>query len=185
MTEPIYTIFDTETTGLIKSSLAADDKQVRVIEFAAVHMLRDGTIVKEYETIINPGIKLTDEIKKITNITDEQVSAAKFFPEVAYEIASMLDGGNFIVAHNAMFDVQVVSMEMKRAGGIFSTFKPRKCQNIVCTIEATEFIKGKRLKLIDLYEMLFGEKFTGAHRAMTDVKALARITHQLILQEII
>ena len=182
MASKIYTIFDTETTGLLKHSLSSDDKQVRIIELAGVHMLADGTIVEEIELLFNPGIRLTDEIIGITGITNEKIADAKTWAEHSHEIAAFFSKGDALVAHNATFDADLIKMEMKRAGGIYSTFKFRDDQELICTVEATEFIKGKRLKLIDLYTHLFGEGFTGAHRAMTDVKALARITEQLILK---
>lgn len=177
MSSKLYTIFDTETTGLLKHSQASDDKQVRIIEFAGVHMLSDGTIVEEFERLVNPGVKLTEEIMSITNITQAEIDAAPTWQEQAQDVITFMSKADAFVAHNATFDMDLIMMEMKRAGVVYEM---RPDQELICTVEATEYMKGKRLKLIDLHMHLFGENFTGAHRAMTDVKALARITAQLI-----
>ena len=53
---------------------------------------------------------------------------------------------------------------------------PRLC----CTVENTEWLHGHRLSLSALHEELFGEPFSGAHRARTDVAALTRCYLELV-----
>src|SRR5215470_5644455 len=58
-----FVALDLETTGL-------DPEQDAIIEFGAVRM-RDGEIVEEYSTLINPGRPIPDYVKTLTGITDE------------------------------------------------------------------------------------------------------------------
>jgi len=46
-------------------------------------------------------------------------------------------------------------------------------------VQETEWIKGHRLSLSALHEELFGEPFSGAHRARVDVDALTRCFNEL------
>jgi hypothetical protein len=47
--------------------------------------------------------------------------------------------------------------------------------NHICTVEIGQKVWGKMRKLGDIYEELFGEKISGAHRSINDVEATARI----------
>ncbi len=46
-------------------------------------------------------------------------------------------------------------------------------------------MKGHRLKMMQLYELLFGEQFADAHRARNDVQALRRLAVELYRREMI
>ena len=65
--EETYVIFDLETTGL-------DPKDGNsIIEIGAVRV-RNNEIIDRFDELINPGVKLSDEIIRITNITDEMLT---------------------------------------------------------------------------------------------------------------
>jgi DNA polymerase-3 subunit alpha len=68
----------------------------------------------------------------------------------------------------------MINNEMRRLG--LTVAWPR----VICTVEETEHLKGHRLKLSDLYELLFGEKFANAHDAKADVEALAKCYFELV-----
>ena len=50
----------------------------------------------------------------------------------------------------------------------------------ICTVEASYHYNNKRMKLQDLHEFLFGEGFTDAHRAKSDVMATVRCFIELV-----
>jgi DNA polymerase III epsilon subunit-like protein len=95
------------------------------------------------------------------------------FSEKAEELKALIESHDEVIAHNATFDMTMVDNEMKRCGLTVNW------PTVICTVEATEFMKGHRLKLANLHELLFGEVFLGAHRAENDVRALARCLLQL------
>lgn len=163
-------VFDTETTGLWANTLRTLDKQPKVIEFFGLKLDEEtGETLSEYEALINVNEKLDPKITKITSITDDMLKDAKTFEQLAKDIKEVIEGAEVVVAHNLMFDIQMMNFEFARLGQEIKW--PEKK---ICTVERTEHIHGFRLNLSSLHEYLFGEKFDGAHRAAVDVRALAK-----------
>tara|TARA_R110000824_G_scaffold15883_3_gene66577 strand:+ start:14737 stop:15273 length:537 start_codon:yes stop_codon:yes gene_type:complete len=173
-------VFDTETTGLIANSLIRKDHQPRIIEFYGCIVDQDGEVIQELEFLCNPGIKLPPIITKITGLTDADLKDAKPFEEYAEDIISLVQEADSIVAHNLSYDLDIVNFEMDRCD---KKAKWPLCR--ICTVEETEWLKGHRLKLADLFEHLTNEQFKDAHRARNDVKALTRCFNELRKQEFI
>lgn len=169
----ISLFFDTETTALIANSARSIDKQPRVVELFATVREFDGREREQIDVLINPGVPLSDETQKITGITQDMVDGKLPFRVYASAFVEMVETVDQVVAHNLAYDKQVIDFELKRLG--MTVRWPR----LLCTVEATEHLKGYRLSLSDLHEFLFGEKFEGAHRARQDVEALANCYYKL------
>ena len=169
------TLIDTETTALIKNSLLAEKHQPQIIEFFGCSMVDDSPDLEELEFFCDPGRALPAEITAITGITSAQLKGQPPFGHFAARVKALIEGSDVIVAHNLSYDQAVIDCEMRRLGQ--EIVWPA---NKVCTVEKTEHLKGHRLKLADLHELLFGERFAGAHRARTDVEALARCYFELV-----
>jgi len=161
-------IADTETTDLVGASLLPLKHQPKVTELYGC-LLEDGRKVDEIEFFANPGEKLSPKISSITGITDEMLKGAKPFSAHAPDLSRIVQRADEVVAHNLSFDVAMIDVEFERCGLVVPWPAGR-----ICTVEATEWIKGYRLSLGALHEHLFGEKFAGAHRARVDVEALTR-----------
>lgn len=169
-------IFDTETTGLIDNGTAKLEKQPEVIEFyACVADLKTGKIAQELDLLIKPQREISAEITKITGITPAMVEGAPAFGAVSDRVKAILNVATapLAIAHNASFDKEMLDIEFKRLGGWIAW--PR----LICTVEQTVHLKGFRLSLSNLHELLFNEPFTGAHRAKVDVAALTRCCVEL------
>ncbi len=158
-------ILDTETTDLVKNELMPLEKQPHVIEFFALSYL-DGGEMEAVNFLFQPGFKISPEITRITGITNDMLVGQPMFADE-------------VVAHNLAFDKAMMNIEFRRCG-----LTPTWPQGI-CTVEATEYVKGHRLNLTSLHEHLFGEPFGGAHRAENDVRALARCFWKLREMEIV
>jgi len=169
-----HLIFDTETTGLPKGSLVQLDKQPRVIEFAGILWNDETGDEQEHCWLFNPGVPISAEATKKNNITDDMVKDAPPFATNAPAIRSLLIVADVMVAHNLFFDMHMLANEFRRASSAAVTW-PKG----ICTVEATEHLLGHRLKLAGLHRHLFGEDFEGAHRAITDVRALLRCYKEL------
>lgn len=88
-----YWVVDSETTGV-----GAEDKAVEVGGF----LCEGKTIIKHYESLVNPGIPIPCTASAIHHITDEDVRNA---PSIEDAIAPFFDEEfDFVVAHNAVFD---------------------------------------------------------------------------------
>lgn len=161
-------VLDTETTDLIKNKLQPLDRQPRIIEFFALSLDSDGNELDAISQLFNPGMKLVGKTTEITGLTDEDLKDAPPFSKHADKIIELIEAHDEIVAHNMSYDRSVIDFELKRLG------KKVRWPDLICTVEATEYINGFRLSLSALHELLFTEIFEGAHRAENDVRALAR-----------
>jgi len=178
-------IFDTETDKLISNSAIPLDKQPRIAEFFGIGIdhvkmkakLRKGDKIDQLLTIGRP---LSDESIRITGIEDDMLKGKPTFKEFAPNIVRWIEGHERIVAHNLSYDKEVVDMQMKLAG-----LREINWPELICTVEATEYLHGYRLSLTALYEDLFEEKFDNAHRAEGDVTALTRCYIELAKRGIV
>lgn len=146
-----------------------------VIEFyGCIFDINSGSIKEEFDTLIKPRQKITQEIIEATNITNEMVSKSKDFKHYSKSIKTILEKPPLVMAHNAAFDTEVINIEMDRIG------ENIKWPRIICTVEQTMHLKGYRLSLTALHEFLFGEKFADAHRAKNDVLAQVKCVVELV-----
>ena len=105
---PIYSVVDLETTG---TSVKSGD---RIIQVGLV-MIQDGKIINQFETQINPLIKIPRSVQQLTGITDKDVSKAPLLEDIAPTLESLLSGTIF-VAHNVNFDFPFINHELTRVG---------------------------------------------------------------------
>ena len=93
--EPIVAV-DIETTGL-------DRKRCRLTESGAV-VLDKGEVTERFQIFVNPGMRIPEEIVRLTGITDEMVADA---PSQEEALRAFLDcvKDRPLAAHNAEFDM--------------------------------------------------------------------------------
>lgn len=167
----IHFLFDTETTNLVHNTLQPLHKQPRIIEFFGM-MLDDSADWKEVGSLhsyLDPGTPINADVVRITGITDDMVKGQPKFLSFAPELRAALVSADVVVAHNLSYDLTVVNFEFQRI--------EQPCEwpsRKICTVEATEHLKGFRLSLTALHTELFGEAFEKAHSAENDVRAMAR-----------
>jgi len=165
---------DTETTGLVENMTKRQDLQPEIIELTALRIdLTNGKIVSEIDTLIKPKGEISEFITGITHITNEMVKDAKTFAMKANDIFAFIEEAPLIIAHNARFDHDMLDLEASRL------HRKIKWPRVLCTIEATIYIKGRRMGLSELHEYLFGTRFESAHRARPDTDALAKCCVEL------
>lgn len=171
-------VFDNETTGLSKPIACPLNEQPQIIEFAAIKL--DDKSLKErgrMTFLCNPGIPLPAEITKITGLKDKDLADKPPFVNFYPSMADFYLGERFLVAHNLDFDRSMLTFELQRIDKLTQFPWPPKH---ICTVEKSYYIKNKRLKQTDLYEIAMGKgKTYKAHRAMDDVEALCDIIRWL------
>ncbi len=91
-----FVFLDVETTGL-------NPDRDRIIEVAVVAW-RDGEIVDQLTSLINPKIAIPSFVSQLTGITDEMVKNAPSLPMIRPKIKRII-GDGIIVGHNVQFDV--------------------------------------------------------------------------------
>lgn len=169
--------FDTETTGLLMPSAAELKTQPKIIELGLIVIEAtddgsSGAVTGEHVWLINPGEQITDEITKITGITNDVLIGKPRFEEVLPELERLFLGAYGLIAHNLPFDLGMLLTELRRCGREHSfPYPPRH----LCTVSAYGHLKGHNLKLTDLYEKIIGKPLAQTHRALDDARALVEI----------
>ena len=101
-----YIVFDTETTGFNAGGID------QMIEIGAVK-LHNGAIIDRFDELIDPKRPLPKKITELTNITDEMLKGKASEEEVTKRFLEFV--GNLpLVAHNAKFDINFLTMAMKK-----------------------------------------------------------------------
>ena len=159
-------VVDTETTGF---SFTHDE----LIQIAAAK-LEGGAIVDWYVTFVNPGKPLPEEIVHLTDIHEEDVSAA---PSPQEALAGLVDfaGDAIMVAHNVGFDKTFTTRHPEGYPLLENTW----VDSLDLSRIALPRLKSHRL--IDLVHT-FGAP-TSTHRADDDVAATC-VVYRILLAAI-
>ena len=157
LTDNEYVVFDLETTGI-------DLMSNGITEIGAVK-IKNGKIVEQFTTLVKPDYPITEEIVKITGITEEMVKDSPKISTVIPDFMKFIDGA-VLVAHNADFDSRFI----KR----FATAEEYEIKNrILDTLDlARRYLP--QLRKHDLHTIAdhFGIIFRH-HRALSDAYATA------------
>jgi DNA polymerase III subunit epsilon len=148
---------DLETTG----GNAAHD---RITEVGLVR-LRDGELVEEWSSLVNPERPIPSYIEAFTGISSEMVADAPRFAEIAALVLQKLKGALF-VAHNARFDYSFLRSEFQRVDRHFSA-------EVLCTVKLSrrlfpEFVRHN----LDAVMERNGLTCDARHRALGDAKVI-------------
>jgi DNA polymerase-3 subunit epsilon len=117
LSDGIFVVVDVETTGLSPT-------EDRITEIAMMKV-KNGVLLDEFSTLINPLVTIPASITNLTGIDNLMVADAPTAREVAPAIAEFM-GNAIFVAHNAQFDWGFVSQTTMRERGI-KLFNPQLC----------------------------------------------------------
>ncbi|MEN8098185.1 MAG: exonuclease domain-containing protein [Chloroflexota bacterium] len=159
-------VLDTETTGLHPG--LGD----RVIEIGILR-LEGGKETGQVNSLVNPGRPIPERASSINHIYDHDVADKPVFKQLAHEIETVLEGA-LIVAHNARFDAEFLSIEWSM------TKRPALENQCVCTLDlARNCFHFHRNRLSDVASVL-GVRIGRAHRAMNDVWITAQVFNAMM-----
>jgi len=105
MTRPLV-VFDTET--------ATGRGAPHLLEIGAVRVV-DGDVVEHFECLVRPEVPIDDLVFGIHGIDDDMVRDAPTAHEVVARFVEFA-GDDWLVAHNAAFDANVLGFEAARHG---------------------------------------------------------------------
>ena len=155
-------VLDFETSGI------SPDYGDRAIEIGAVKV-REGQIVDRFQSLMNPGVRISAFIENYTGITNEMVQDAPAVTEVMQEFAGFI-GNTPLVAHNASFDRRFLNAEFDRIG------QQRK-ENFGCSMLISRRIypdaPNHKLETLVRYKNLHTDGTF--HRALADAEMTARL----------
>lgn len=173
--------FDVETTGLPvswKENYRNKANWPYIVQLAFIISHQEDEISEEQDFILKPeGFTIPSQSTRIHRVSNE-VALKKGLSrnQVLHLFAAHLKNSDYIVAHNADFDINVLRCEFLR-NNIEDPFK--EDLNIICTMKKSiDFCKipsaygnYKWPSLQELYAKLFDKSFKDAHDAKFDVKA--------------
>ena len=177
MTEPVYAVWDCETTGI-------DTENDRIVQFFFALADKDGNILEAREWLINPGIPMNEDAAKITGLTDEYLAERGMHPSEAFDQISVAFENAPLdiihVAYNLNFDLSILSAELARhvdddSFGRYMARDEKLFDPYITDRFNDKYRKGKR-KLSDLaahYRISVDE--TRLHDAAYDVELTAKV----------
>lgn len=175
--------FDTETTGKANFKLPHfHESQPRLVQLGALLTDFNGKELSSIDLVINPQIEISVETSNIHGITTEIARACGVMEQTAVAaFEDLASRAHTIVAHNDDFDHLIMRAAAHRQGITDSAIlRPRRFCTMKATTNLCKLPSGwggnyKWPKLSEAYRHCFNEELLGAHNAMVDVRACARI----------
>jgi DNA polymerase-3 subunit epsilon len=194
-------VYDTETTGLPDWKEPSESpQQPHIVELAALLYDADKeSLVESLHTLVKPdGWTIPEDMTVIHGITNERATAeGRPEADVVADFLALHRRADLRVAHNESFDARILRIGIKRYGAgqtqeerdvIADAFKvaPAYCTcnkaKPIIRLPATEAMrrsgKGHWYKppnLQEAHQHFLGETFEGAHSALADAEACARV----------
>jgi len=156
ITKPL-TFVDLETTG---SVLGLD----RIVEVGALKLLPDGREF-EFETRLNPEMKITTEAARKHGIINADVENGPAFAEIAPKLVEFLRGSDLAGYNILNFDLPMLKSEFQRIGISFSM----KGRRVIDVMDI--FVHKEPRDLKSAYRLYCGRELDHAHSASDDARA--------------
>lgn len=182
-------VFDTETTGLVQwGKPPSDPNHCKLVQLGAILFDTQKEEIAVLKTLVQPLEPIGAKAEETHGISYEMAMDLGISNEIAVEVfRDLLDAADVAVAHNMAFDSLVMGHAAFCAGIKENIFANKELR---CTKEATTPIlrlpspfKKKGYKWPTLQECMtyfFKENIEGAHDAMVDVRACAKVYHNLV-----
>ncbi len=163
-----YAIVDIETTG-------GSPQWHRITEIAI--FIHDGNqVVDSWQSLINPQRTIPGNISMLTGITNEMVSDAPIFSDIAEKVLEFTQDAIF-VAHSVNFDYGFIKQEFERIGINYNRKR-------LCTVRLSRKVfpgyKSYSLGTICQYK---GISIINRHRAGGDAEATAQLLDLILKSE--
>ena len=155
-------VFDIETTGL-------SNLKDKITEIGAVR-IRNGEVLDRFNTFVDPGCPIPEEITKLTGITDDMVRGAPTAKEALEAFFAFIGGKEkLLIAHNAGFDIGFIRRAAEQSG---LPFENPYLDTVSMSRYVNPDLKKHKLNLVAEY---YGLGEFNHHRASDDAEMLARI----------
>lgn len=161
-----FMAIDLETTG----TLPYVD---RIVEVAAVHF-KGNKVVNKFQTLVRPGIEISEEVSKINGITNKMVEDQPEIQNVLEPFARFCSSYP-MVAHNASFDFQFLRSVIEK----YKTKAPEGVllDSYALAKKVLPNVNNYRLGTLVQYLKI---KHSTLHRAVEDAICCGRVFYHLI-----
>ncbi len=161
-------IFDVETTGL--SPMDGD----RIVEIAAVKV-KEGRVVDEFYSLVNPQRPLPPEATRINNITDDMLVTAPVACDILPGMIHFI-GGACVAGHNVRFDLNFLCYELALVGRRLNDQTPA-VDTLKMARDLLPYLSNHRLAYL---ARSLGIVVDQTHRAMADVHMTVEVFLRLM-----
>ena len=164
-----FTVVDVETTGWAPEEAA-------ITEIGAVR-LRDGRVVAEFGSLVNPGTPVPAAITELTGISDQMLASA---PPVSVILPELFEfaKGSVLVAHNAPFDLRFLMAASAQLGLDWPEFEVLDTVRLARHLMAApQEVPDRKLATLARF---FGTTVRPSHRALDDARATADVFGELL-----
>jgi DNA polymerase III subunit epsilon len=189
--------FDTETTGLVHRQLAAEDhRQPDVVQLAALLTDENERTLASMNVLVKPGKAIEPGAAKAHGITQSDAEKYGLTPAEAFAMfGTLVEKADVLVAHNLSFDALVMRAGWHKTFGLdlrdrlqgkraFCTMRAMTPVTKILGPRAKHRTDWKWPKLSECIEFFFAEELIGAHDAMVDVRACARVYFELMRRRV-
>lgn len=180
-----YLYFDTETTGkFVFGRPPTAEGQPHLAQLAAI-LEEDGREVGIVNLYVQPSIRMPDDTAAFHGITNEVLARYAVSPSnAAYIFRDLAASADVIVAHNIQFDRSIMIKALHDLDIPEIPWKDIKqhCTMLtatpICNIRTAKGPKWPKLE--ECVKIFFDETLEGAHDALVDVRACARVHKHLL-----
>lgn len=164
----IYTVFDTETTGLHPT--AGDE----IISIGAVRIVNGRLLAQEsFDKLVQPGLPVRPESSAIHGITDVMLKGQPRIDTVLPQFHRFADD-TVLVAHNAAFDMKFLQVKQEQTGVRF-------IQPVLDTMLLSQVLHpNQREHSLDAIARRFGVDVEGRHTALGDAWVAGEVFLKMI-----
>ena len=160
-------VLDFETTGL------SPNYGDRAIEIGAV-LLRDNQIIDRFQSLMNPGMRISAFIESYTGITNKMLNSAPPVAEVMKKFSSFIAQID-LVAHNASFDSRFLDAELNR-------INIKRSQEFACSLLVSRRLypdaPNHKLETLVRYKKL--TRSGDYHRALSDAEMTSHLWIKMV-----
>ncbi|CAN5413419.1 DEDD exonuclease domain-containing protein [soil metagenome] len=163
-----FVVVDLETTG----GAAGSDS---ITEIGAVKV-RNGEVLGEFATLVDPGAPISAFISVLTGITDQMVCTA---PRISAVLPAFLEfaAGSVLVAHNAPFDIGFLKAACAEHATPWPAFAVVDTAVLARRILTRDEVPNCKLATLAGF---FAATTAPNHRALSDARATVDVLHGLI-----
>ncbi len=166
LSEISFALFDVETTGLSPAY------GHRVCEVACLRV-RDGLEVGRFESLVDPGRRISAGAFYVNHITPEMLAGAPTFRTIAPPLLALMEDA-VLVAHNAPFDLGFLAKELE------ITRLPPPQGPVVDTLTLARRIYTLASYSLPAVADVLGAPAEPIHRAMSDVLATSHVLDRIL-----
>ena len=183
--------FDTETSGLtLDREKPSHPGQPHLVELGCI--LYDDCVERSSVNLVvhNPGVDIQTSASKVHGIVTETAARVGVPLIVACAVFSnLVKISDRQVGHNTQFDLKVMQAQFHRIGRDFPITNPlctKELAEPLCRLPPTEKMiragyghKFKPPNLTECWRFFFDEDLVGAHGAIVDARACARVLFEI------